>query len=131
MASVAVHLARTPHYARLCAWGRATGTWWGLFTWTQRVLTDAGEQGELSVAAWLPTTLIRQPPRNAGPADFAKIALADEQRDWPAPSGWPGWYVGPWLQGDLVLPAGLSPDNRPEWERKRERGEWHERRPRR
>jgi hypothetical protein len=117
-----VRLDRPPHSARLVAWGRAPGTWWGLVTWTQRVLTDAGSQGELSVAAWLPATSIRQTP-HAGEVAVPRLGLPDEQRDWPPPHGWPGWYVGPWLGGDLVVPAGLSVDHRPEWERRRERGE--------
>jgi hypothetical protein len=111
------------------AWGRA-GAWWGLVTFNLRVLTDAGAQGEISVAAWLPASSLRQPPHGAE-VKIARISLPDDQQRWRAPEGWPGWFVGPWLEGDLILPAGLVPDNRPEWERKRERGERHERKPRR
>jgi hypothetical protein len=126
MENIAVHLDRPPRYARLVAWGRATGTWWGLCTWTQRCLTDGGSQTDLSVAAWLPATSISK-PSYVGERNLARIALADDQRDWPAPRVWPGWYVGPWLAGPLVLPGRLQADDRPEWERKRERGERNER----
>lgn len=112
------------------AWGRATGTWWALCTWTQRVVIDGRSQAELPVAAWLPSASVRK-PLNAAEVTVPRLLLADDQRDWPAPNGWPGWYAGPWLSGALLLPVGLAADNRPEWERRRDRGERPERKRRR
>lgn len=116
-------------YGRLLAWGRTPGVWHALVTWRQRLITDGGSQSEVSVAAWLPAMAIR--PQSGQSADVTKIALADDRREWPAPfAWWTGLYVGALPSGPVPLPDGLQVDNRPEWERKRERGEHRERKPR-
>lgn len=131
MESTAVHLDRPPHSARLLAWGRTQhGVWWGLCGWRQRIVTAAGQSDELAIAAWVPATSISKPDWSS-PVAIARVELGSDQRSWPAPDGWPSWYAGPWANDELRLPPGVAVDRRPEWERRRDRGESVERKRRR
>jgi hypothetical protein len=115
-------------YARLVAWGRTPGVWWGLVLWKQRILiTATREQGEINCSAWLPATSIRQ-QSGVGASDVIRIGLPDDRRAWPAPFAWfTGWHAGAILSGPLPWPPAIEPDNRPEWDRRRDRGEHRER----
>ncbi|MDT4905561.1 MAG: hypothetical protein QOH52_3577 [Pseudonocardiales bacterium] len=116
MAGMAVHLDRPPHNVRLVAWGRADDGWWGSITWQQRVHTR-GAQNEIGFAAWVPAGAITRPPWSA-PMDLPRLTLTADRRLWPAPPGWPNWYAGIWLDGQVAMPVGVELVSGPAWRRR-------------
>lgn len=110
-----VHLNRPPHNARLHAWGRADTGWWGCISWMQHVRTAEGG-AELAFAAWVPAATLSAPGW-AAREELPRLRLPADSRAWPAPRGWPAWFVGVWLDGDPACPPGVSVANGPGWRR--------------
>lgn len=117
---VPVHLNRPPHSVRLHAWGRAETGWWGCVTWMQRVTAERGED-ELAVAAWVPAATLTRPAW-APAEDVPRIHLPGDSRRWPAPPGWPSWYAGVWLDGEVPCPPGTQPVSGAAWRTAPRRG---------
>jgi hypothetical protein len=45
--------------------------------------------------------------------------LPADRRVWPAPPGWPSWYAGIWLDGQVAVPVGVEVVTGPAWRRRR------------
>lgn len=113
MASIAVHLNRPPHSARLTAWGRADDGWWACITWRQRVHGQRGVE-DIGFAAWVPAAAVSRP--SWSPAiEVARLTLPADRSSWPAPPGWPSWYAGVWADGPVNAPGGLEVVTGPAW----------------
>ncbi|GAB2475038.1 hypothetical protein [Jatrophihabitans fulvus] len=111
--AMAVHLNRPPHSVRLHGWGRATTGWWGCVSWVQRVHAATGDD-ELGFAAWVPAACLSRPSWSSD-EPLPRIVLPDDSRLWPAPRGWPSWYAGVWLDGEVACPPGVRPVQGAAW----------------
>jgi hypothetical protein len=117
MPGVPVHVQRLAASAFLLAWGRATDGWWGLVRWTYRVRSN-GQMAELAFAAWVPASALSKPGWSSGNVELPRIGLSDERGEWPAPPSWTGLYAGVWESGDPPVPAGVTVETGPRWQRR-------------
>ncbi len=101
-----MHLNRPPHSVRLHGWGRAGTGWWGCISWQQRVRTADGDT-DVPFAAWVPAATLSRPGW-APVEDVPRTVLPEDSRLWPAPRGWPAWYAGVWLDGEVTCPPGAQ-----------------------
>jgi hypothetical protein len=107
-----------PHEAFLQQWGRTTARfWYGLIAWEAPVRVR-GTPERLTIAAWVPADRLSR-PNYVGTRALPRIELSDNRDDWPAPQQIDGdYYLGAWDDGEAVLPAGITVDSRPAWQRR-------------
>lgn len=84
-------IARIPNVlGDLLAWGRDSDGWWGLVTWSARVLTDGKLGGDVHYSAWMPATTLQRsadPTLTAAYAAVVTLTLPDDRGSWPSPAG--------------------------------------------
>ena len=120
MRGLYVRVAEWPLEAFLQAWGRSSKGWHGLIAFEANVRLH-GTPERVSLAAWIPAARITK-PNYVGARPITRLQLPTNRLDWPPPTG---------IDSRLLprgvgcrrrpLPAGMTIDSRPAWQRKRRR----------
>lgn len=120
MRGLYIHLSGPwPSEGHLQGWGRARSGWFGLVAW-EAPMRVRGKPERWALAAWVPSARISK-PNYTGERRLSRMILPANPIEWPAPTEIDvDWFVGRWVDGEIVLPAGIEVDRRPAWQRRRE-----------